>query len=346
MTSTTLTRVNPSTGSDFSALSRRIVAAGLLRRRSRYYAVRFLVTDAAFVAGWVLFAWLGDSWAQLLVAALLAVAFTQVAFLGHDAGHRQVSGRRGRSDVLGLLHGSLGVGLSYGWWMDKHTRHHANPNHEDRDPDVGAGALVWTREQAATRRGLLAALARRQAFLFFPLLLLEGLNLHVSSVRAVLRMPMRHRRWDAVLLAAHLLGYSAAVLLTLSPLRALAFVAVQQGLFGLYMGCAFAPNHKGMPVLTERDRLDFLRRQVLTSRDVGGAAVGVLLGGLNYQIEHHLFPSMPRPNLRRARPLVAQFCAERGIDYRSTTLTESYRQVLRYLHEVGAPLRQGRSPRG
>jgi fatty acid desaturase len=360
MTSPTLTRTKPDTGrsggSDFAALSRRIVAAGLLRRRPRYYAMRFLLTDAAFAGGWALFAWVGDSWAALLVAALLAVAFTQVAFLGHDAGHRQVSGSRRFSEVLGLLHGNLGIGLSYGWWMDKHTRHHANPNHEERDPDVGAGALVWTGEQARARRGLGAFLARRQAYLFFPLLLLEGLNLHVSSIRAVRARPVRlgesdapprpgpvgavrHRRVEAVLLAAHLIGYAAAVLLVLSPLRALAFVAVQQGLFGLYMGCAFAPNHKGMPVLTAADRLDFLRRQVLTSRNVRGRVADLLLGGLNYQIEHHLFPSMPRPNLRRARPLVRDYCARHGIEYREATLIQSYRQVLRHLDGVGAPLR-------
>ncbi|GIH20335.1 fatty acid desaturase family protein [Rugosimonospora africana] len=357
MTSTTLTRANSETvtgnrsdpasrdsasrdsaGSDFAALSRRIVAAGLLKRRPRYYVMRFLLTDAAFAGGWALFAWVGDSWAQLLVAALLAVAFTQVAFLGHDAGHRQVSGSRRFSEVLGLLHGNLGVGLSYGWWMDKHTRHHANPNHEERDPDVGAGAIVWTGKQARSRRGLGAFLARRQAYLFFPLLLLEGLNLHVSSVRS-LRGLGRHRRVEAVLLAAHLIGYTTAVLLVLSPLRALAFIAVQQGLFGLYMGCAFAPNHKGMPVLTAADRLDFLRRQVLTSRNVRGTAADLLLGGLNYQIEHHLFPSMPRPNLRRAQPLVRDYCVQHGIEYRDATLIQSYRQVLRHLDGVGAPMR-------
>ena len=85
---------------------------------------------------------------------------------------------------------------------------------------------------------------------------------------------------------------------------------VQQGLFGLYLGCSFAPNHKGMPTLTEADRLDFLRRQVLTSRNVrGGCLVDFVLGGLNYQIEHHLFPSMPRPNLRHAQPIVRRTAA-------------------------------------
>ena len=93
------------------------------------------------------------------------------------------------------------------------------------------------------------------------------------------------------------------VFAVLPPGKALAFIAIHQGLWGVYMGMSFAPNHKGMPVLTADDKLDFLRKQVLTSRNVvGGPQVDVALGGLNYQIEHHLFPSMPRHNLRKAAP--------------------------------------------
>src|SRR4029453_2824100 len=98
---------------------------------------------------------------------------------------------------------------------------------------------------------------------------------------------------EGLLLGAHVAGCPTALLVVLSPLQAVAFLAVHQGLFGLYLGCAFAPNHKGMPTLTQSDQLGFLRRQVLTSRNVAGSRpVDWLLGGLNYQIEHHLFPTM------------------------------------------------------
>ncbi|MFI7605802.1 fatty acid desaturase family protein [Micromonospora sp. NPDC049366] len=335
-------------GSDYAQLSRRISRAGLLERRPGWYAVRIALTLGAFVAGWVAVILVGDSWWQLLLAVGLAVATTQVAFLGHDAGHRQMFRRRGPSEAVGLLAGNLAVGLSYGWWVDKHNRHHANPNHEDEDPDVGAGALVWTHEQALQTRGFGRRLARRQAYLFFPMLLLEGLNLHVASIKAVVgrepggahRTPMRHRGVEALLLAVHTAGYLAVLLLVMSPVQALAFAAVHQGLWGLYMGCAFAPNHKGMPMPTAEDDFDFLRKQVLTSRNVrGGRFVDVALGALNYQIEHHLFPNMPRANLRRAQPLVKAYCAEQGIPYAETGLVESYRQALAHLHEVGRPLR-------
>ncbi|MFF0822109.1 fatty acid desaturase family protein [Micromonospora haikouensis] len=335
-------------GSDFAQLSRRISGAGLLDRRPAGYAVRIALTLAAFVAGWVAVPLVGDSWWQLLVAAGLAVATTQVAFLGHDAGHRQMFRRRAASEAAGLLAGNLAVGLSYGWWVDKHNRHHANPNHHDEDPDVGAGALVWSYEQAAATRGIGRRLARRQAWLFFPMLLLEGLALHVASVRALLgrtpdgryATPMRHRAVEGLLLVLHAAGYLGLLFAVLSPGKALAFIAVHQGLWGLYMGCAFAPNHKGMPMPTADEDLDFLRKQVLTSRNVrGGWFVDVALGGLNYQIEHHLFPNMPRGNLRRARPIVRAYCAEHGVPYVETGLVESYRQALAHLHEVGRPLR-------
>jgi fatty acid desaturase len=106
------------------------------------------------------------------------------------------------------------------------------------------------------------------------------------------------------------------------------------------MGCAFAPNHKGMPTVTDEEPLDFLRKQVLTSRNVrGGAWTDFALGGLNYQIEHHLFPSMPRPNLRHAQVLVREFCIRHDITYTQRDLFRSYGDVLRHLHKIGSPLR-------
>jgi fatty acid desaturase len=335
-------------GSDYAQLSRRIAGAGLLQRRPGWYAAKIVLTGGLFAAGWAAFALVGDSWWQTLVAVFLAVATTQVAFLGHDAGHRQMFRNRRTSEIAGMLAGNLSVGLSYGWWIDKHNRHHANPNHEDEDPDVGAGVLVWTREQAEETRGFIRRLASRQAYLFFPLLLLEGLALHVASVQALVgrepgggfRTPMRHRAVEAILLVAHAIGYLGVIFALLSPVKAIVFIAIHQGLWGLYMGLSFAPNHKGMPMPTEDDDWDFLRKQVLTSRNIrGGRVVDFALGGLNYQIEHHLFPSMPRNNLRLAQPLVKQYCAEQGIPYEETGLVDSYREALRHLHTVSAPLR-------
>jgi fatty acid desaturase len=323
-------------GSDYSRLSRQIRQAGLLERRPGYYFWKVSATAALLAAGWAVFIVVGDSWWQLAVGVFLAVMFTQVGFLGHDAGHRQIFGSRRASYLLGVLLGNLGIGLSYGWWVNKHNRHHAHPNQEGADPDIAAGALAFTAAQARASRGVARLAFRYQAYLFFPLLLGEAISLHVASISALASRPARRRSWEAVLLGVHVFGYFAVVFLVLSPVKAVVFILVQQGLFGLYLGCSFAPNHKGMPILGAIDHSDFLRRQVLTSRNVrGGWLTDLALGGLNYQIEHHLFPSMPRPNLRRSQPLIAAFCQQQDLPYCQSSLAGSYAQALRHLAAVG-----------
>jgi fatty acid desaturase len=319
---------------------RQVKGAGLLDRRYGYYLTRIAATGSLLVAAWGLFVVVGNSWWQLFVAVLLAFIFTQLGFLGHDAGHRQIFRSRRANYVVGLLHGNLAIGLSYGWWVDKHNRHHAHPNQEGKDPDIHIGALAFTARQARGKQGLTRFIARHQRYFFLPLLLLEAVQLHASSVQALITREIRNRSWEALLLLVHVAGYLTIVFVVLSPIKALVFIVVQQALFGLYLGLSFAPNHKGMPMLDANDEADFLRRQVLTSRNVrGGWLVDFCLGGLNYQIEHHLFPSMPRPNLRRSQALIRGFCEQHGVSYYETTLVRSYAQALRHLHDVGQPLR-------
>lgn len=326
-------------GSDFAHLSRIVRTEGLLKRRRGYYAAKIAVNGTLFVGGWVLFVYLGDSWWQLLLAALFAVLFAQFAFIGHDAGHKQIFHTRRANDSVGYVHSGL-VGMSYGSWISQHNRHHANPNHEDNDPDLDIAVLAFTQSQGLGKRGFFRWITKHQAFLFFPLLLLEGISLHITSARAVWRNEVKRRGLERSLLVGHFALYLAAVFLVLSPVTAVVFIAVHQGLWGLYMGCSFAPGHKGMPTLQSGHSLDFLRKQVLTSRNIrGGPWVDLALGGLNYQIEHHLFPSMPRPNLRRAQTLIVEFCRQRGIDYAQCGWLRSYGHVLQHLHATSAPLR-------
>ncbi|EST37343.1 delta fatty acid desaturase [Streptomycetaceae bacterium MP113-05] len=273
----------------------------------------------------------------------LAFAFTQCGFRGHEAGHRQTFRSKRLNNVVGLVFGNLFIGLGFGWWMNKHNRHHAHPNQVGRDPDVEPGALIFDEADSSGRTGPEAFLSRHQAGLFFPLLLLEGWALHVASVRALRSRPRgapAPMAVEALLLLVHAAAYVTVVAWVLSPLQAVVFILVQQGLFGLYLGSSFAPNHKGMEMLGADQRIDFLRSQVLTSRNVrGGVVTDFVLGGLNHQIEHHLFPSMPTSELPRARPLVRAHCEGLGLPYTETGLIDSYRQALRHLHAAGRPLR-------
>lgn len=102
---------HPGRGSDYAALSRRIKQAGLLQRRPAWYIVKISLHVLALAVGWAVFLVLGDSWWQLATAVFLAVVFSQLGFVTHDAGH-------------------------------------PNPNNVEEDPDVVIGAVAFTTDQA------------------------------------------------------------------------------------------------------------------------------------------------------------------------------------------------------
>ena len=328
--------------SGFTELMRSVQEAGLMRRRYGYYWSKFALLTvllAGCVTAIVVF---GATWWQLVTAVVLALVLTQVAFLGHDAAHRQIFRSGKWNDWASLVIANLYGGLSYGWWTHKHSRHHAKPNQIETDPDMINGVLVWETESLVEpKRGVRAWFAAHQGYWFFPLLLLEGLNLHVAGLKMIFgRGKVKRRALEIAFVTLRLGGYLALVFWLLTPGLAFAFLGVQMGLFGFFMGASFAPNHKGMPTVPKDSRIDFLSRQVLMSRNIaGGRWIDTAMGGLNFQIEHHLFPSMARPHLRKVRPMVKEFCAERGVRYTETSLFGSYRIVIEYLNRVGLAAR-------
>jgi len=327
----------PNPLSEFSALLNTIRDAGLLRRRKTFYFVTLGVITLAMVGAWFGFALLSGTWYTLLIAGAMGILFTQYAFITHEFAHRQVFSSGKLNDFSGRIMADLVVGISYSWWMSKHTRHHANPNTAGKDPDIEPDFIIFQKKHATGLTGFAGFFAQRQGWLFFPALLLEGINLHIQAFKTVFsKGKVDKRALEIVLLLVRNVGYVAVVFYFLPLGMAFAFLGVQLAIFGLYMGASFAPNHKGMPILPAGSKVDFLRRQVLTSRNIrGGHFMNHFMGGLNYQIEHHLFPNMPRPNLRRAGEIVKEYCASRGILYTEVGLFTSYGIVIRHLNEVG-----------
>jgi fatty acid desaturase len=318
-------------------MSRVVRETGLLRRSRWFYGLLLGSLFAGLggaVTGFVL---LGDSWFQLLIAGALGLIFTQFAFFAHEAAHRQVLASGPANDRLGRIIGTAMAGMSYQWWMTKHTRHHANPNRLGKDPDIDPDTVSFHEETAASRRGLMAAFTRRQGYLFFGLLAFEGVNLHLRSVASLVeRRRVDGRALELTILALRFGVYLTAVFLVLPLGMAFAFLGVQLAVFGIYMGATFAPNHVGMLLVPREARLDFLSKQVLTSRNItGGWGMTILMGGLNHQVEHHLFPNMPRPHLARAREIVREHCRQHGLAYTETTLPQAWRRVIAHLNEVG-----------
>ena len=330
----------PSIGKAYVQVSEVVREAGLLRRATWFYALVAAAIAVAFggvVTGFIL---LDDSWFQLLIAAALGIVFTQIAFLAHEAAHRQILARGPMNDRLARVLAGL-VGMSYSWWDSKHSRHHSNPNRIGKDPDIDVDTISFIEEDAAQARGLRRAITRRQGWLFFPLLTLEGLNLHLHSFKYLFRRETVKGRWVEIgIIAARFAVLLVPVFLFLPLGMAFAFLGVQFAVFGVYMGASFAPNHKGMPVISHDARLDFFTKQVRTSRNIrGGWWATILMGGLNYQVEHHLFPSMARPYLARASEIVREHCRTLDVPYTETSLWRSYAIVIDYLNRVGLAAR-------
>lgn len=328
---------------DYVELKKLIKRDGLLDKQPLYYTYKILTTLGLLALSIVFLFVVHNFWFQIFNAILFAVATAQLGFLGHDGGHRQIFHSTKKNEILALFTGDLLIGMSNGWWLDKHNRHHSHPNEVDMDPDIDLGVLAFSEEEVLSKRGIERLIVRYQKYFFFPLLSFISVDLQRSSIIYLFTHKDKYRVTEAVLLALHHLLYLGMLFYCLNPWQAVIFMAIHQTMFGIFLGSAFAPNHKGMPILEKGCRIDFLRRQVLTSRNVhAGLFNDFWYGGLNYQVEHHLFPSMPRNNLKKAQKLVKAYCQEHTIAYYETSAIQSFREILQFLHQVSAPLRVSR----
>jgi fatty acid desaturase len=326
---------------DYIELKRRIKATGLLDSQSRYYWLKSILATSTVGAVFTLAIVLqGAAW-MATTGVLAGFAFTQVALLAHDVGHRQAFRGPRKNWVARYVFGNLLLGVSATWWNTKHNQHHATPNHIDLDPDIQFPMIVFAKEQIASRPHWLRPVMAIQAFVLLFLLPFQALNMRLQSIGHLFGPKAKLPYLQGGLIAGHFALYGV-LLYFIGWQGAIVFALVHQGIFGLYNSSVFASNHKGMPVLMGNEGVDFLREQVLTSRNVSGHRLtDFWYGGLNYQIEHHLFPTMPRNNLAKAQPIVRAYCEEIGVDYHETGLWESYREVLSHLHETSASLRGG-----
>lgn len=345
LANTSLTR-SPQEGSsgDFAELKQLLKKKGLLDKQPVYYSYRIALLFGLLALGVVFLLVVHVFWLQLLNAVYLAFVFAQIGLLSHEAGHRQMFRHLWQHDLVGLIGGNLLIGMSYNWWLDKHNRHHSHPNQVDMDPDIEIPLLEFTGTEDLEKLGKFRqVLVKYQASIFFPALMTVALGLQYHSIGFLLRNNVKYRALEWFLLVMHFVLYLALVLFCLPFWQAVVFVCIHQALTGLYLGAIFAPNHKGMPVLEKGNKLDFLHRQTLTSRNIYAHPVtDFWYGGLNYQIEHHLFPSMPRNKLKEAQTIVRTFCRAHGIPYHETNVMRSFREILQHLHHVGAPLRRPR----
>jgi fatty acid desaturase len=323
----------------YAELRRAIVGARLLERAYAYYLWRTSLSFLLFAAGIALpFVFANTPSAPALLLSAVAIAFgsIQVALIGHDAGHLAIFKSARANWALGSLCWSLSLGISFWYWTDRHTRHHTSTNDAAADPDLQwAGLVAYSEEIATARPNRSTWLTRYQAILgplytlFLPFAFrVEGWQFTLNHLRGSRRV-------------AEISLMILSTLAWLSPVVALkwwwlAVFLLSQTLAGLYLALAIAPNHKGMPTWPAGTPLSFLERQVLSSRNVAPNRFwDFVFGGLNYQIEHHLFPTMPRVHFAAAQVLIKPFCAAQGLPYTEMGAFASYRLVIAELRRVG-----------
>lgn len=325
---------------NYAELKKLIKQHGLLNKQPIYYTYKLGTTIGMLMLSVTLIVVVHQFWFQVVNAGILAVVSAQIGFLGHDGGHRQIFHSTKKNEILTIITGNLLIGMSNGWWLNKHNAHHSHPNEIDMDPDLDIGVLAFSAEDVRSKKGLLRLIVKHQKYFFFPLLALLGLDLQKCSIVYLWRNREKYWAIEVLLLTLHHLLYLGMLFLCLGPWHALIFFLIHQALFGVFLGSAFAPNHKGMPIIEKGSRVDFLRRQVLTSRNIHSNFLNDFwYGGLNYQVEHHLFPSMPRNNLKKAQKIVKRYCREQDIPYYETGMLQSFREILHFLHQVSEPLR-------
>jgi fatty acid desaturase len=320
--------------------------AGLLSKTPSFYIIRLIVLTIAAAGFWALSGFLASLsqenklWliAAFALVAGLGVLSAQYGFIAHEASHRQVFRNNKLNDWTGLLLANLFAGLSYGFWLRKHNKHHQRPNQIGEDPDIAIRVLSFTTESKESKKGIERWFSDRQGYLFPLLLLFTGFDLLVDSFAGLVRKDRKLsiRLLEFSLMMIRQLTPYVVFAIMFGPLWGLALWFVMMMAFGFFMGAAFAPNHKGMPLVPKDAKLDFFSRQVLTSRNIKGSWLkDNLMGGLNYQVEHHLFPSMARPHLRKAHQIVVEYCQKHEVTLVEMNLLASYGAIMRHLNKVG-----------
>lgn len=342
----------------YRELRAKLLAMGLFNASPLFYVYK-VTSNLLLLAAAAYCAIKSESFAvHMLGAVILGLFWQQCGWLAHDFLHHQVFKNRFYGDVMGLIIGDLFQGFSVQWWKSKHNAHHAVPNLHasvkgacDGDPDIDTmPILAWTLKMAETAQNskIGRMLISWQAFFYFPVLLFArmawahqswvfvwgGFGQHSVQGAAIDKKKMKYPTAEKVLLVLHYVGLFT--IMSYMPLfNAACYFLLAQTSCGLFLATVFGLGHNGMSVYPANQRPDFWKLQVTTTRNVtSNWFVDWFCGGLQYQVDHHLFPMLPRHNLKQVHELVESFCKEQGVTYHEADMWVGTLEVLQHLSKV------------
>ncbi|KAF2470512.1 delta 8-(E)-sphingolipid desaturase [Lindgomyces ingoldianus] len=335
----------------YRALHQEIINRGLYQCRYSEYgkeSIRYAVLFCAFLylllTGW-----------YLTSAIFLGLFWQQIMFTAHDAGHRGITGNFVIDTLIGAFIADFCCGLSIGWWKSSHNVHHLITNMPEHDPDIQniplfSNSPTFMKSVFSTFYnfefvwdGAADFLVPYQKYTYYPVMALARFNLymlswlHLLSPRATQLGSAwwtRHVELVFMLFYWAIFGY-ALVWCTLPdwPTR-IGFVMISH-MMTMILHVQITLSHWGMPTSDLGPMESFPQRQLRTTMDVDCPAwLDFLHGGLQFQAVHHLFPRLPRHNLREGQFLVREFCEKTNIQYNCYGFVKGNKVVLSRLEEV------------
>jgi fatty acid desaturase len=325
------------TASDLKNLRVELTRAGVFEHRTgrSWTKLLFLLASlAALVAAVALLPW----WCALVLVPLAAIPAATAAMFGHEAAHGSfAAGKLHNEVVLHLVFPVFG-GLGAQHWKNKHNRrHHAHPNVVGRDPDIEVWPMALSSvahaESGRARRWLQRAV---QGYLFWPFTLFLAFAMRYESIgHLIARIRAGTFGRGVALDIACLVGHYALWLVLPSILFGFWPVAsLYLGLWaivGLILAAVFTPAHVGLPLAGGEERGGWLH-QLQTTRNLATPRwLSWFFVGLDYQVEHHLFPRIPHQNLALASQIVAGWCHSLDVPHQSIGYAAGVRQVTSHL---------------
>jgi fatty acid desaturase len=317
----------------YSELRKKVTDAGILERSYFYYSITTLTVllgTAASIYG--VFA--SSSVSEALVWSIVFVFFSiQLAGFFHDAGHRAVFNSTLWNDLFGGFIAAL-ANVSYSYWKYKHNKHHASPNEIDEDPDIEIPFISFTHRKKMGN-SIENSLKPYQAYLYFPFGVFALLYFRFRSLVFFKANRGAYLLWEIPLYLVGVFAWYVLPFILLPFSHAFIFVVLSNLGAGFYLMNIFAPNHKGMPQIEKGAKFSFLEQQIITSRNVkSNWLLDVFYIGLNYQIEHHLFPNCPRNKLGLITPYVKEICEKYNLEFSEVSLIETNKIILKELHQI------------
>ena len=312
----------------FDELKSEVRAAGLLARVPVRGSVEMIVTIISMITVYaVVMNWESMPqtwWMPIAVALFMVIIFTRAVFISHDILHTQYFKNKSLAFKLSYPFSAFILSNSSSWWDWKHNvNHHTFCNIPQKDRDIRAMDGAFTKHQ----KGDKAWLRSSKYLVFWGAMFFMYPAFIAQSYAFVLR---RKKYAELALMLLHWPLVWGPIFYFLPLADALSVFITLNIILSAWLAFGFITNHLGCEVIEEEEgtKLSWMELQMRTSRSLkGGAFVHWFYGGLNTQIEHHLFPKAPRFNLLKIQKMTKDFAKKHNVAYFETSPIEAYVQI-------------------